>query len=395
MNRDPALVKHASPAASDHQTTNGPICTTAPSLRPRDLSRFLTRPTRIPTGWKTFTVLRRFLTFAIGPKWNASPARWRASKIPFNLPPDPASARALFDAALPDTAIFLREYKPFSGTINPSALIKKLHLATRFKGSKIRYHTKVISLKKRDGLYEVVTENVLSGRRETLYSHRIAAAAGPYNGELLKDLAPYFNKLISPERVFLGFFRLHPEIFVALSPSDRAKLLRSYPVINSTAGTREGANFSMIEHFDEKGNPLIKIGGHFQRSAIDDLDNIWQQELSPGEIAWSKEHILRYFSIIDLPVKPTDLLYETGYSCVYSLSSNEVPYVTPIHTNGGPDNQAVVLGAMSGVGAKGALAYGLLAANWLLDQHESSKPYENIRKVMGYQRLLEDLKSLH
>ena len=315
-------------------------------------------------------------------------------KDSFQFAPDAVSARTLFDANLPDSAIFLREYKPFSGIINPKALIKKLHLATQLKESEIRYHTKVISLKKKKDRFELVTENTLTGRRETIHSRRIAAAAGPYNGELLRNIAPYFHQLISPERVFLGFYRLRPEFFKAMSTSAREKLLRSYPVINSTAGTREGANFSMIEKFDTHGNPLIKIGGHFQRSLIDDLDGIWKKELSPEEIAWGKKHILRYLSIIDLSVGPDDLVFESGYSCVYSLSSTEVPYVTPIKNGEGPDHNCIVLGAMSGVGAKGALTYGLLAANWLLDRHEQNENYGMIKRAMGYERLLNDLDAL-
>ena len=312
----------------------------------------------------------------------------------FRFAPDPLTARELFDANLPDTAIFLREYKPYSGTINPKVLIEKLHRAILFKGGEIRYHTKVIALEKKDDHYSLTTENTSDGQRETILSKRVVAAAGPYNGMLLRDIAPYFDRLISPQRVFLGFYRLRSEVFAGLNPTVREKLLRSYPVINSTAGTREGANFSMIESFDDQNNPLIKIGGHFQRSDIEDLDEVWKKELSAEEIAWGKKHILRYFSMIDIAVDPSDLVYETGYSCVYSLSSTEVPYVTPIQTPAGPDPNFVVLGAMSGVGAKGALAYGLLACNWLLDRHDTSEQYLLVKDAMGYKRLLADVEGL-
>ena len=302
--------------------------------------------------------------------------------------------KSIFDANLADSIFLLREYKEYSGIINPSAIIRKMHLAIKLAGSEILYNHKVRKLEKSDNHYEIEVFNSKSNKTSILRADKVIAAAGPYNGKLLEHVCPYFEELIDTKRVFVAFYRLKSEVFKNLDKATLAKLIESYPCINSTEGTRDGANFSMIESYNRAGNPLIKIGGHFQRTDIAKLDEVWKLKLSEEEIAWGHKHIMRYWNFINLNIEPDDLEYESGYSCVYSLSKNEVPYVTPASIDGEMDNSLIVLAAMSGVGAKGCLAYGELAKHHLLGISEEDKLYNITKEAMGFDRLQSDIIAL-
>ncbi|MCY4212025.1 MAG: hypothetical protein OXF68_00140, partial [Gammaproteobacteria bacterium] len=56
-----------------------------------------------------------------------------------------------------------------------------------------------------------------------------------------------------------------------------------------------------------------------------------------------------------------------------------------------PDSNLVVIAGLSGVGAKGALAYGLIAANLLLGQDDPDPMYQKAQAAFGYERLVADL----
>ena len=49
---------------------------------------------------------------------------------------------------------------------------------------------------------------------------------------------------------------------------------------------------------------------------------------------------------------------------------------------------------MSGIGAKGALAYGLIGANLLLGVDDPSFMYEKTKQALGYERMLDDIEGL-
>ncbi len=304
----------------------------------------------------------------------------------------PEEGAALFQAALPDTALMLREYKQHSGTINPKALIHKMHQGVKKKGNTIWYKHRVNSLRKKGELYELKLTDLNSGEEKRVLTKKVVSAAGPYTGQLLKDVAPYVDSLINPQRVFLGFFKINEQRYQSYTEAQRQQLIDAYPVINSTAGTRDGSFFSMIEYRDEQGNPLIKIGGHFQRSDIQDLDQVWKKELSEKEINWGKQNTLKYLRLLQLPIEPSELEYTAGYSCVYSLTKTEVPYVTPLPlANQQPNPNLLMLGGMSGVGAKGAMTYGRIAAGYLLNKEETGERYQEVKAALGFERLLKDL----
>jgi hypothetical protein len=144
----------------------------------------------------------------------------------------------------------------------------------------------------------------------------------------------------------------------------------------------------MVEYFDADSIPVIKIGGHFQRTPIDQLDDIWKKELSASEIDWSFSSTSAYFKLLNLPIDREHIEYIKGYSCVYSLTETEVPFVTPIlDKDNSPNERFIVLGGMSGVGAKGAMTYGLIAANILNNRTNNDSLYNVVKTELGFERL--------
>jgi glycine/D-amino acid oxidase-like deaminating enzyme len=212
---------------------------------------------------------------------------------------------------------------------------------------------------------------------------------------LLSEVAPEFDQLITPKRVYLAFFEVTPEYWNQLSPPEQLGLRNLFPAINSTRQTRASGSFSMIERYTERGTPVIKIGGHFQRTDIDDLDSIWETSLSADELNWAKDGLLHHLSLLGTGLRSEHLRLDSGYSCVYSLTANEVPYVThATRADGSPDPNLVVVGGLSGVGAKGSLAYGVLATDLLLGRSEVDPGYVAARAAFGFERMRTDVERL-
>lgn len=322
-------------------------------------------------------------------------ASLKRQQVEFELTATPEEGKSKFGVHLPADVLIQREYNPYSGTLNPGALIHHLHQAIRFKGSEIRYGVKVFNVRFIEDarLFEVQAVNERTGETELLQSRKIVSAAGPYTGKLLHAMAPYLDTLVNPQRVFLAFLQIREDVYGSWTEEQKNKLQSFYPVINSSKGTRDGSFFSMIEYFDEKNHPVIKIGGHFQRSPIDDMDEVWNENLSEDEIEWSLQRTSEYMELLNLPVRKEDVKLVSGYSCVYSLTQSEVPLVTPIlGSDLTPNEDFIVLAGMSGVGAKGAMTYGLIAANLMNDVVESDSMYQVTASALGFDRLLKDLK---
>jgi hypothetical protein len=230
-------------------------------------------------------------------------------KVTYDMAINPEEGRSQYHVNLPDSVLIQREYNANSGTMNPKALIQLLHLAIQQKGSTVRYNARVnaIQYDEEKNLYEIEIVDQITGKIEPLLARKVVSAAGPYTGQLLSKMAPYFEELIQPQRVFLAFLKIKDEVYSKLSVQDRDKLQSFYPVINSSKGTRDGSFFSMIEYFDENNQPVIKIGGHFQRSAIENLDEVWKKELATREIQWSLNSTSDYMDLLDLDIKIEDL----------------------------------------------------------------------------------------
>lgn len=300
-------------------------------------------------------------------------------------------AEEKFGMKISDTTMVIREYKQYTGTLNPKVLIKKLHQGIKKSGNRINYNQKVTSLKKEGGIYKIKITDSKTGTSRTTFSKKVVAAAGPYNGRLVKDIAPYFSHLINPKRLFLSFLKIDPVTYELLTTEQKIKLKESYPV----AYLNSEIFYSMIEKYDEKGNPLLKIGGHFLRTDIKNLDEVWAMELTEHEIQWSKENTADYLAKLDLPIKLSDLEFTKGYSCVYSLTESETPYVSHGIENGTDlDSSFVLVGGMSGIGAKGSLAYGLIAADLILGNKNDSFMYQKSKLVLGSERLKKDIQNI-
>lgn len=310
----------------------------------------------------------------------------------YEYAPDSESAQKLFGMEIPDSVMIIKEYKQYSGTLNPKVLILKLHKGILYAGNNILFNERVISLKKINSLFEIQVENTKTGKLRTILSKKVVAAAGPYNGELTKDIAPYFKKLITPKRLFLAFLKIDPTVYDSLTSEQKERINQSYPV----ADISSEIFYSMIENYHENGIPILKVGGHFLRTEIKNLDEVWKKELDKQEIEWSKENTLGYLRMLNLPVQYEDLQFVRGYSCVYSLTESEIPYVTNIITKDmDVDSNFVLLGGMSGVGAKGSLAYGLIASNLLLNKTDTSAMYQKTLQALGTDRLLRDFNNLN
>jgi len=305
--------------------------------------------------------------------------------------PDPAAARQLFGMKIPDTALVIREYKQYSGTMNPSALIAKMHQAILLGGNRVKYRQQVTGLRKVDDIYEVAIMDLTKGKEQTLRARNIVAAAGPYNGELTRNVAPYVASLITPKRLFLSFMQIREPVYHSLTAEEQQRLSESFPAAVLDAEIF----YTMIEKFQEDGRPLLKVGGHMLRTAIEDLDNVWQKELTTEEKQWGHRRLTAYLQMLDLPVTAEDLEFDHGYSCVYSLTDSEIPYVTcVVNESGITDDNLVLIGGMSGVGAKGSLAYGLIAANLLLKRKNDSPMYQRAERALGIARLKKDISAL-
>ncbi|MFC4721755.1 FAD-dependent oxidoreductase [Geojedonia litorea] len=296
-----------------------------------------------------------------------------------------------FGMKISDTTMVIREFKDYSGTLNPKALIEKLHMAIKKAGNRIDYNQKVTSLKKEDGIYKIEITNTKTGLSKTVLSKKVVAAGGPYNGVLLKEIAPNITKLIVPKRLFLSFIKINSNKYNTLSIEQKEKLKESYPV----AYLNSEIFYSMIEKYDEDDNPLLKTGAHFLRTDIKDLDEVWKLDLTAEEIQWSKENTIDYLNKLNLPIEFEDLEYERGYSCVYSLTQTEIPYVSNAVKNDIEiDSSLIIVGGMSGTGAKGSLAYGLFAADLVLGNENKAFMYQKAKTALGSKRLIEDLQNI-
>ena len=308
----------------------------------------------------------------------------------YEYAPNAENAFEMFGMTIPDSTMVIREYKQYSGTLNPKILIAKLHDGIRKKGNRIRYNEKVTILKRVNGIYEIEITNSKTGEIEILFTKKVVAAAGPFNGSLVKEIAPYFGELITPKRLFLAFLKINSHTYESLTEEQQNRIREFYPV----AYLNSEIFYSMIEKYDDQGIPILKVGGHFLRTDIDDLNTVWQKELSTQEIEWSKEKTVNYLGSLNLPINMSDLEFHSGYSCVYSLTESEIPYVTNVIHGSEVDQNFVLVGGMSGTGAKGSLTYGLIAANLLLEKKDTSAMYQKTKKALGSDRLLKDISDL-
>ncbi len=317
-------------------------------------------------------------------------ANLQKQNVNFEIATTPDQGKSKFGVNLQTGTLLQKEFKKYSGTLHPKRLIALLHKAVEEKGNEIRYNTKVERIEKNENLYSVSTIHA-HGQTKILQASQLVCAVGPYTGPLLKRIASYFQELINPKRVFLTFLKINN--YTSLSKEQKQQLKNGYPVIDRAINYESEEFYAMIENYDPDGTPIIKIGGHFQRSDIKNLEQIWKVELSPKEISWAIRKTSNYLNLLDIPINTNQINVVDTYSCVYSLTKSEVPFVTPIiDLNGTKDKNLVVMAGMSGVGAKGAMTYGLIAANLLTDETQSDSFYNRAVERLGYERLVKEVR---
>ena len=281
----------------------------------------------------------------------------------------------------------IREFKPHSGTMHPLRMIACMQEGIRKIGGRISYRHRATSIRRKGEGYEVELLDLENGEKVKVHYKKVITAAGPYTGDLLEHIAPWFKELTSIKRLALAYFKINPSIYAGLRENAYEKIQQAFPV----AEFNDELFYAMVEKW-EKGAPLFKIGGHLMRKDIEDLDQVWEQALTELEVSWAKSSLQGYLARIGIQIDLQDLSFVKGYSCVYTLSQSEVPFVTPIpDPTGAPDNSIIVIGALSGVGAKGALAYGMLAADQLVGESKGEEMYQIAKKAMGFDRLKEEI----
>jgi len=298
-------------------------------------------------------------------------------------------AMPLFGISLPKNYLLLREFYTYSGTLNPEALINKMQLGVKLYGNEIWYQHQVTKVIKKKEKYLVELINHSSKNITTIITDKVVFAAGPYNPHLLKNIAPYFETLIIPKRVSLSFFKIDKARYLQYKDAQQQRIFDSQPLF-SQIGQQF---FSMIDSTVEDGVPVIKVGLHYARTKVKDLDEVWHQPLNEDEIKKTKTLLFEYLQFLNVPLENNDLVYCNGQVCVYSETSNNIPYTTNLINleTKKVDPNAVVIGGMSGIGAKGCLTYGLLAANLLLGKEEADRLYKLMQLELGCERLMREI----
>jgi len=291
------------------------------------------------------------------------------------------SAFRKFGVTLKDNQVLVREFKQYSGTINPQALIQKLRLGIEKKGGRINFQQKVLRLVKKEGYFEAEILNLKSNKSTIIKTKKVIVAAGPYTIEVLKDFAPYFNRVITPKRVLLGYFKISDKRYKELSDKEIKSILAAQPMFSQLGKEY----FSMIEKLEENSSPIFKAGFHQARRNIIDLDKVWTLPPRKKEIKKIKKQFRKQLEMLEIFLDKKDIEVVDAYNCVYSVTRPNVPLVTNIFNRyGSLDKDIVVIGGMSGVGAKGCLGYGILGANLILGKSgESSKVYRKAVRAFG------------
>lgn len=122
-------------------------------------------------------------------------------KVDYKMAVNPEEGEKLFDANLPDSVLMQVEYNEHSGMINPRKVINFCQKGVLKKGNNIWYNHKVINILQKENHYEIEVENTKTGEKQTIKSKKVISAAGPYTGTLLKNVAPYFDDLINPQKI--------------------------------------------------------------------------------------------------------------------------------------------------------------------------------------------------
>ncbi len=284
----------------------------------------------------------------------------------------------LFGVNFPEK-IVIREFKTHSGTLNPKELIRKLKRGIRLCGGEIKHNTLVDSILRSNEGITIDCKNVKTSLAESITASQIVVCAGPYTADVLHGITSIFDNLLIRKRLYLCFYQLEKEYWASLSASDQDRFKSFFPIANFN----EDVYYSMIEKMNH-GAPLIKVGGHMRRFEINDGQDIWKDHIPDTEVDWAKQETLNYLDGIGFSINADQLNYVNGYACVYTLTQSEVPIVGPAITENGEFlNDVVVVAGLSGIGAKGTMAYGRHAADYILGNDVHDPMYQMAKKQMA------------
>jgi glycine/D-amino acid oxidase-like deaminating enzyme len=285
----------------------------------------------------------------------------------------------VFGMDLQNSDTVIREYRDYTGMIKPKVLISKLHKAIKHHNNEILFSQTIIRISQKDSFYEIETIDSNTQKSKTFQTEKLVIAAGPYTGKLLTKIAPTFDKLINPVRVFSAFFKIKKATYKTFTDQEKEIIRLSVPLFY-----QYGKMFyAMIDSTDDDGLPIFKTGGHALYNSIENMDECWAIKPSAENIEWSGEELYQYLKAINISLKKEDIEYVHGHSCVYSLTASKIPVVTAVKNK--IDNSLVVIGGMNGVGAKGSLCYGLIAANTLLNKHDDEPMYIKTKEALSTQ----------
>jgi len=291
----------------------------------------------------------------------------------------PKEALEKLGMKISDNDIIIREYKKYSGTLNPTALISKMQTGINEYGNRIQYHQKVLNIKRKRGHYKIELINNKTGEKSQIKTRKIVLAAGAYSASLLKQIAPSYKKLYRPQRMPVAFFKINTEKYNSYTNEQKTIIKNAFPVFNLMGGQF----YSTIDKTDTDGLPVFKTGSHIMHNKVKNFDDCWAIKPKPDELEWIKKSFLGYLTMNNISINLDDIEYIDGYSCLYAHSITETPFVGNIKIKKDErDPNFVLVTAMSGIGAKGTMAYGLIAANILMQVDLQDPMYRKTKEEL-------------
>ena len=309
--------------------------------------------------------------------------RFKRQKRDFRIGSSRSSFRK-FGMTIPKDTLLVREQREYSGTMQPMELIRKLHLGITQKGSQIKYQSRVDRLVKNDdGRFAVTITHLANGKSKALKFDQVVVASGAYAVDVLQDFAPYLHRVLTPKKVVLSFYRIKQSRYDRMTPAEKKAMLDAQPYFSQIGKEY----FSMIEKpaDNDDASPLFKAGGHQLRRNIRDLSRVWTEKPRKKDRKWTKKQFRKHFDMLEIYLKKKDIETVETYNCVYTETRNHVPLVTHLfNKHGALDRDIVLIGGMSGIGAKGCLAYGTIGADLLLGKEgKAKKMYRKTVKALG------------
>jgi len=290
-----------------------------------------------------------------------------------------------------EAEIVFQEYKEYSGTFNPQKLIEKLCLGIELCGNEILYQHKVLTLTKNENEYLIEVHNKSTNNTISLKADKVVVAGGAWSAEILKDIAPYFRKLLKPKLLFNAYFKINDAVYNDLLKDQQDKIVSFMPIFYRYTDRF----YAMIDNFNSSQPPIFKTGCDALQKRIRNINDAWDLEPSLEVVSKYKDHLHYYFKMLNISINLNDIELIKNKACVYTMSTNEKPFVTQlISENRNIDKNAIVIAGLSGLGAKGSLGYGFLATQSLLQKTNDDPMFLKTINELGIDRLLKELEVL-